>query len=119
LVPLNVIVAVPLAPALKLRPPMPDSDSVPFVLLICTCTVAASGSATLMALPLPLENTSAVFCGVACAPGTVFTGGSFTAVMLIGREMLPVLAPPEPVLPRSFAVSVSVSLAGGASLAMM
>ncbi len=61
----------------------------------------ASGSATEIWLLLPLENTSGVFCAVPCEVGTVFTGGSLTAVTVMPRVAEPVSVP-------SLAVKVTV-----------
>ncbi|CAH0356431.1 hypothetical protein AQB9606_04709 [Aquabacterium sp. CECT 9606] len=50
---------------------------------------------------------------------TVPVGESLTAVILIVAVSLAVKVPPVPLLPKSLAVNVRVTLAGGASLAMM
>ena len=53
----------------------------PLVLTSWTCIVAPAASASVIEirLPLPVENTSAVFMEVVCAPGTELTGASLTA----------------------------------------
>src|SRR6185503_14559407 len=85
-VPVNIIVAsaVP-SPVMNDSPAVVLSVSVPLVAVkvILTGFEPASTSATEIWLPLPLENTFAVFVRVVCAPGTVFTGPSLTAVTLM------------------------------------
>ncbi len=79
--PLNVMVeSVVPSPAVKLRPAVPDKDSVPLVTLRVTVRLPLSISATLMAFPCPLENVSDVPNWTAWPPGTVFAGASSTPV---------------------------------------
>ena len=112
MVPVKVIVAsaVP-SPTVKARPLVPLSVNVPFVAVSVTwmALVPASTSETAIRLPPPLENVSGVFCAVLCEPGTVLTGASSTAVILMPRVACPVLVP-------SFAVKVTVLDAVGFSL---
>ena len=88
MVPVKVIVAsaVP-SPTVKARPAVPESVNVPLVTVSVTWTafVPASTSATEIWLPLPLEKTNGVFWLVLCGPGTVFTGASFTALIVMPR----------------------------------
>ena len=81
--PVKVIAAVPFAPELNVSPAMPARVITPFVPVSVTRTVFRSESSTMaMRLPVPDEKTSAVSSLVACATGTVFTGASFTGVMV-------------------------------------
>src|SRR5207247_641727 len=67
------------------KPVVPFNVKVPDITDSETCTDAVPASASAMLMPLPLadENTSGVLPLVFCAPGTVFTGASFTALTLI------------------------------------
>ena len=62
-----------------------------------------------IALPLPDEKTSKSSSLMVCAAGTVLTGASLTAVTVIGIKWLVDLAPPLPVLPRSFDVMAKLT----------
>jgi hypothetical protein len=105
-VPLKVIVAS-LIPSslLKVRPVSDPSVSFPWVAVSVTRSrpvpSSTSRSNTLIALPLAVEKTSNSSSSVACGPGTVFTGGSLSALMLTVTVAESVSAPPEPLLPRS------------------
>ena len=68
-----------------------------------------STSAMEIRLPLAAEKTSAVSSLVVCAPGTVFTGASLTALTVMVTVSVSVSAPPVPVLPWSLVVIVSVA----------
>jgi len=58
-----------------------------------TAPEAASTSATLIRFPFPLEKTRLVSSLTLCAPGTEFTGPSFTALTVIATESLSLLRP--------------------------
>ena len=99
-VPRKVIVAsaVP-SPAVKLRPVVPASVRLPLVTLSVTWLFApaASRSAIEIWLPLADEKTLAVSSLVLCAPGTVLTGASLTAVtvmLLLAVALLNAVEPP-------------------------
>jgi len=51
---------------------------------------------------LPPVNTRGVSSFTVCAPGTVFTGASFTAATLMVMLSVSIFGPPAPVLPLSF-----------------
>src|SRR4051794_40885407 len=97
IVPVNVMVAVPLAPAVKVRPVVLDRVAVPLVLANCTWAVLAPASTSLieMALALPVESTLAVFTCVDWVAGTVLTGASLTAVMVMLRVAAALVAVPS------------------------
>ena len=86
IVPTNVMVgsSVP-SPVPKVRPVVLPSVSVPLVAVSVTMTglLPASTSLTEIALPPAVEKTRAVSSSVVCAPGTTFTGASFTGVISI------------------------------------
>jgi hypothetical protein len=77
-VPDRVSVELPLAPALIVAPPATLTVTVPFVTV--SCVVARLPSTSFTEIP-PIE--SAVSSFTVCAPGTVFTGLSFTALTVI------------------------------------
>ena len=83
MVPAKVIVtsAMP-SPALNVSPVVPFRLTVPLPALSVTATNAPPASASPMTIPLPpaLEKTKAVPSDMLCAPGTVLSGASFTAV---------------------------------------
>src|SRR5262247_4124590 len=107
--PVTVTVAVPLP--LTVRPEVPASVSTPLVAAKVTWTLElpASTSAIEMALPLAVENVSVPSSLMVCAPGTVLTGASFTALTVMATESLSLRAPPEPVLPWSLVVTVRLA----------
>src|SRR5882724_6423846 len=109
-VPVTVTVPVPLP--LTVRPAVPDSVSTPLVAANVTWTFEppASISAMEMALPPALLKVSVPSSFMAWATGTVFTGASFTALTVMATVSTSVLAPPEPVLPRSLVVTVRLAL---------
>src|SRR5882724_5567837 len=109
-VPVTVTVPVPLP--LTVRPAVPASVSTPLVAASVTWTFEppASISALEMALPLSLQNVSVPSSFMAWATGTVFTGASFTALTVMATVSTSVLAPPEPVLPKSLVVTVRLAL---------
>ena len=84
-VPVKVIVALPLAPPVIVRPTVPASVSVPLVTVSVTCNglPPASASATLMALPFAVLNASVASSFTVCAAGTPFTGGWFATSVLV------------------------------------
>ena len=101
----TVVSLLPVPPS-RVRPVMVPKVTVPLppatVLSVnCSAALPASRSERVIVLPLAVENASDVSCGVACAPGKVSTGASLTAVTVIPRLALAVLAPPLPLLPRS------------------
>ena len=59
-------------------------------------------------LPLAELKTSAVSSMVVCAPGTLLTGASFTALTVTATVSVSVFAPPEPLFPWSSVVIVRV-----------
>ena len=69
---------VPFAPALIVAPPARLTVTVPFVTVSCVVDRLPSTSLTLTP---PIE--SAVSSFTVCAPGTVFTGPSFTELTVI------------------------------------
>ena len=71
--PLRVRVAEPLLPALMLAAPAKVTVTVPFV--TPSCTVLRLPSTSLTLIPARLSGVSSF---TLCAPGTVFTGASFT-----------------------------------------
>ena len=77
-VPDKVRVFVPLAPALMVA--APDNVTVSVPLVTANCTVLKLPSASVTEMP-PIA--SAVSSFTVCAPGTVFTGASFTAPTVI------------------------------------
>ena len=86
--PVNVITVSPVPPpVVKLRPVNWLSEIVPLVAVSVTSTrfVPTSGSSTRIGLPFPLEKMRAVSSAVACGPGTVLTGASFTACSVTSR----------------------------------
>src|SRR6478672_4277879 len=95
-VPVKTIVAsaVP-SPVVNDNPAVVLSVIVPFVAVnvILIGFAFRSTSATEIWLALPLEKTFAVSSFVLCGPGTVFTGGSLTAVMVIPRVADPIVNP--------------------------
>ncbi len=101
IVAVKVMVASPVpVPTLKARPSVLARVSVPLVAVRVTWSETASRSLTAMALPPAVEKTSGVFSLVACGPGTVLAGSSFTAVTSIvivfgvGSRFTPPLAVP-------------------------
>src|SRR5882724_5132421 len=108
--PVTVTVAVPLP--LTVRPEMPARVSTPLVAASVTWTMLlpASTSAMEMALPAAVLKVSVPSSFMAWAAGTVFTGASFTALTVMATVSTSVLAPPEPVLPRSLVVTVRLAL---------
>ncbi len=72
-VPESVSVELPLAPALTVAPPARLTFNVPLATVICV--VATLPSTSLTEIP-PIESNVSSF--TVCAPGTVFTGPSFT-----------------------------------------
>src|SRR5215510_4759409 len=108
---LPVTVTVPVPLPLTVRPEVPARVRVPLVAASVTWTLAlpASTSAMLMALPLAVENVSVPSSFMVCAPGTVFTGASLTAVTVMATESTSPRAPPEPVLPWSLVVTVRLA----------
>ncbi len=66
----------------------------PCVTLSVTCSIPAlaSTSNTRTRLPFATENTSGVLAFVVCAAGTLFTGASLTAAMLIVELVVAVSA---------------------------
>ena len=62
-----------------------------------------------MALPLAVQKVSVPSSLMVCAPGTVLTGASLTALTVMATESLSVRAPPEPVLPRSLVATVMLA----------
>ena len=103
-VPVRVTLAVPL-PAMVAEPPVTTSVPCPTASVTVMLPLAASMSATLRPV-MTLEVSSAVVC----APGTVLTGASLTALTV--RATLPEadLLPPVPVLPPSATVTLRASL---------
>ena len=77
----TVRVAVPSAPALMVAAPASVTVSVPFTTVNWVLARFPSTSVTLMVFA-PV-NASAVSSFTVCAPGTVFTGASFTAVTVM------------------------------------
>ncbi len=77
-VPDSVRVEEPLAPALMLAPPARLTFNVP--LATVSCVVARLPSTSLTEIP-PIESNVSSF--TVCAPGTVFTGPSFTEETVI------------------------------------
>ena len=94
--PVNVIVGSPTpSPTEKVKPVVPLRIIVPLVAVSVTCTAEEPASASLMLIRLiPAWKNRAVSSFVVCAPGTVFTGASFTGVMLIRAVSEPDLIPP-------------------------
>ena len=86
-VPLNVSVPVPFAPALIVAPPARLTFSVPLPTVSCVVARLPSTSVTLT----PAID-SAVSSATVCAPGTVFTGASFTAVTVSATVSISVSA---------------------------
>ena len=76
--------AVP-SPAVKVKPLRLASVSVPLLAVSVTRTldVPASMSSMLIRLPFPVEKMSGVSSLVDCAPATVFTGASLTALTVM------------------------------------
>ena len=97
-VPVNVIVAVPLAPAVKVSPEVVDSVDVPLVLITWSWIGldAASESATDRALLFAVENTFTVLLMVDWLPGTVFTGARLVGITVITKVWLGLVARPPP-----------------------
>ena len=62
-----------------------------------------------VSVPFVGEKASAVSSTVTCAPGTLLTGLSFTALTVIATKSTSVIAPPVPLLPRSSATSIGES----------
>src|ERR1044071_5152705 len=83
------------SPVVNTSPAVVLSVTVPFVAVsvILIGFALRSTSATEIWLALPLEKTFAVSSFVLCGPGTVFTGGSLTAVMVIPRVADPMVKP--------------------------
>ncbi len=77
-VPDRVSVKLPLAPELIVAPPASDTLSTPLVTV--SCVVERLPSTSLTDTPL-IESTASSF--TVCAPGTVFTGPSFTELTVI------------------------------------
>ena len=66
-------------------------------------------SLTLIALPFVAEKTTAAFCTVVCAPGTLFTGARFVCVTAMLTVLVADFAPPTPDWPRSLLTKISES----------
>ena len=114
-VPVNVIVlsAVP-SPTEKLNPViwLKVRTSAPSLAVSCTWTgfVPASTSEIDTRLPFAELKTRSTLCSAPwVAPGTLFTGASFTALTVIPTVSVSDCAPPEPVLPWSLVVMLNVS----------
>ena len=92
--------AVP-SPVVNVSPVSCDKVIVPLFAARVTLTApaAASTSLMLMRFPLPLEKVRLVSSFVLCAPGTLFTGASLTALTVMATVSVSDSAPPEPVLP--------------------
>src|SRR5204863_276721 len=93
---------------------VPDRDRVPSPTEGHTWSPPPEGSATSTSavetwLELAPENVRLVSSLVVWAPGTVFTGASFTAVRWMVTVSVADLAPPVPVLPWSLVSRVKVS----------
>src|SRR5437660_295440 len=97
----------------KLRPVVEARVRVPWATsrLIFTAPAPASGSVTLIRLPLPELKGRTVSSLTVWAPGTVFTGGSFTAVM--ERVRVAVLEGRAPSVTVKLTVRVVVGLSEG------
>ena len=106
-VPESVRVEVPLAPALIVAPPARLTFSAPLVTL--SCVVARLPSTSLTEIPA-IESDVSSF--TLCAPGTVFTGPSFTELTVIATasESVAPLASVESTVSVSRAVEVGVAL---------
>ena len=100
-VPDSVSVALPFAPALIVAPPARLTFSAPFVTE--SCVVARLPSTSLTETPL-IESDVSSF--TVCAPGTVFTGPSFTELTVIATASESV----APLLSVERTVSVSAPL---------
>jgi len=77
-VPDSVRVEEPFAPALMVAPPARLTFNAPLVTL--SCVVERLPSASLTAIPAIEREVSSL---TVCAPGTVFTGPSFTGLTVI------------------------------------
>ena len=111
-VPVNVSVAEPLAvPFMNVRPATRDRRSRPWSADSVTSNrpPPASTSWIRMALPCAASNTSGEPPAVCCEPGTMLTGASLTAAMSSVMLALAVWPPPEPVLPLSLTLTLSVT----------
>ena len=102
-VPESVRVELPLAPALIVAPPARLTFNVPLVTV--SCVVARLPSTSLTLTPL-IE--SAVSSLTVCAPGTVFTGPSFTELTVI--ETASESVTPLPSVDRTVSVSEPLKL---------
>ena len=71
-------------------------------------TVMTPPAASTSAIEMPVIARS-VSRSTYCASGSVTIGASFTAATVMATVFVSVSTPPEPVLPPSFAVTVSVS----------
>src|SRR5882672_10581155 len=109
---LPVTVTVPVPLPLTVSPDVPASVSTPLVAASVTWTfeLPASTSAMEMALPAAAENVSVPSSFMLWATGTVLTGASLTALTVMATVSTSVLAPPEPVLPKSLVVTVRLAL---------
>ncbi len=85
-------------PALKIRPLVAASFSVPLVEARVTSSAAvpASTSASEMRLPLAVEKTSTLPSTSLCVAGSTSTGASLTAEIVTAIVPLTEYAPPEP-----------------------
>ena len=87
--------------------------SVPLVAVRVTViwSLPASTSVMEMALPLAVLKPRAMFCCAVCAPGTLLTGASLTALTMRVTVLVSVFSPPLPLKPLSLRVTVRVTLA--------
>ena len=103
-VPLSCTLAVPLVA--MVTPVAAWAFSTPWVTLKVTVMLAVPASTSVTLKPLRAVTVSSLVTSVA---GKVLTGASFTALMLMATVSMSLCGPPEPVLPPSLVVSVSVS----------
>ena len=95
---------MPSIPAGKDSPVVPLSERTPLVTESVTVKDVASTSDTLIPAIGRFVSSLAVW-----APATVLIGASFIGLTVIDTVSVSVSVPPEPVLPRSVVVTVSVS----------
>ena len=103
-VPVKVMVAsaVP-SPTRNVSPAVDASVIVPLVPVSVTFIAAPPASTSLIVIrfPLAVSKVRTESSLTDCAPGTVLTGGSLTALTVMLTVSVSLLAPPVPVLPWS------------------
>ena len=104
-VPVRVTVPVPLLAMVAVPP---ETARVPWVTARVTVRVPVPASASASAMARPVM-TLAVSSLVLCAPGTVLTGASLTALTVMTMVSVSVSVPPLPVLPPSDVNRVNLS----------